>query len=54
LPSRIYDLPFLSEASKRNILGENARRLFKLTPAFSEKKLAARAADVNAQTTAVE
>ena len=30
LPSRIYDLPFLSEQAKRNILGENARRLFNL------------------------
>lgn len=30
LPSVIYDLPFLSEQAKRNILGENARRLFKL------------------------
>lgn len=30
LPSRIYDLPFLSERAKRKILGENARKLFKL------------------------
>jgi|SRR6185312_1415090 len=30
LPSVIYDLPFLSEADKRNILGGNAVRLFKL------------------------
>ncbi len=30
LPSRIYDLPFLSEQAKRNILGENARRVFNL------------------------
>jgi predicted TIM-barrel fold metal-dependent hydrolase len=30
LPSRIYDLPFLSQHAKRNILGENARRLFHL------------------------
>ena len=30
LPSVIYDLPFLSEKAKRNILGENARRLFNL------------------------
>lgn len=28
LPSVIYDLHFLSEKAKRNILGENARRLF--------------------------
>jgi uncharacterized protein len=30
LPSRIYDLPFLGEAAKRNILGETARQLFGL------------------------
>ena len=30
LPSTIFDLPFLSEKAKRNILGENALRLFKL------------------------
>ncbi|MBI3969278.1 MAG: amidohydrolase [Chloroflexi bacterium] len=30
LPSVIYDLPFLNERAKRNILGENARRLFNL------------------------
>jgi len=30
LPSTIYDLPFLSQQAKRNILGENARKLFKL------------------------
>ena len=30
LPSTIYDLPFLSEKAKRNILGENARKLFNL------------------------
>jgi len=29
-PSVIFDLPFLSEEGKRNILGENARRLLKL------------------------
>jgi predicted TIM-barrel fold metal-dependent hydrolase len=28
MPSTVYDLPFLSEAEKRNILGENARKLF--------------------------
>jgi predicted TIM-barrel fold metal-dependent hydrolase len=44
LPSTIYDLPFLSEQGKRDILGENARRLFNLEPVFSEAKLAARAA----------
>jgi predicted TIM-barrel fold metal-dependent hydrolase len=30
LPSVIYDLPFLDERAKRNILGENALRLFNL------------------------
>ena len=30
LPSTIYDLPFLNEQSKRNILGANAARLFNL------------------------
>ena len=44
LPSTIYDLPFLDETAKRNILGESARRLFNLEPVFSETKLAARAA----------
>jgi len=32
LPSTIYDLPFLSEQSKRNILGANAQKLFGLKP----------------------
>lgn len=44
LPSTIFDLPFLDMAAKRNILGENARRLFKLEPLISESKLARRAA----------
>jgi hypothetical protein len=30
LPSSIFDLPFLSDQQKRNILGENARKLFKI------------------------
>ena len=30
LPSVIYDLPFLDEKAKRNILGENARKVFKI------------------------
>jgi hypothetical protein len=30
LPGVIYDLPFLSEKAKRNILGDNARKLFNL------------------------
>ncbi len=46
LPSTIYDLaPFLSEPSKRNILGGNAKRFFNLEPVLSEtkiKRLAAR------------
>jgi predicted TIM-barrel fold metal-dependent hydrolase len=32
LPSTIYDLPFLSEKAKHNILGGTAARLFKLKP----------------------
>ncbi|MGH9807975.1 MAG: amidohydrolase family protein, partial [Terriglobia bacterium] len=32
LPSTIYDLPFLTEKAKHNILGGNAARLFKLPP----------------------
>jgi hypothetical protein len=32
LPSTIYDLPFLSEKAKHNILGGTAARLFKLQP----------------------
>jgi predicted TIM-barrel fold metal-dependent hydrolase len=30
LPSTIYDLPFLSDQSRKNILGENAARVFNL------------------------
>jgi uncharacterized protein len=47
LPSTIYDLPFLSELAKRNILGGNAKRFFNLEPVLSEakiKRLAARGA----------
>ena len=32
LPSTIYDLPFLSERARHNILGGSAARLFKLAP----------------------
>ena len=39
LPSTIYDLPFLSETAKRNILGANAKRLFNLDPVMSEEKI---------------
>ncbi|HEV8014862.1 MAG TPA: amidohydrolase family protein [Stellaceae bacterium] len=45
LPSTIYDLPFLAEQGKRNILGGNAKRFFNLEPVLSEtkiKRLAAR------------
>jgi predicted TIM-barrel fold metal-dependent hydrolase len=44
LPSTIYDLSFLSEQSKRNILGENARKLFKLDNFVSAEKMARRKA----------
>ena len=30
VPGRIAGLPFLTEQARRNILGENARTLFKL------------------------
>ncbi len=40
LPSTIYDLPFLSQQAKRNILGENARKLFKLDTLLSDDKKA--------------
>jgi len=49
LPSVIYDLPFLSAEGKRNILGENARRLFKLDPLLSEQKLQRKAGRAAAQ-----
>ena len=39
LPSTIYDLPFLSPTAKRQILGGNAQRLFKLEPQLSPRKL---------------
>ncbi|HUI14989.1 MAG TPA: amidohydrolase family protein, partial [Xanthobacteraceae bacterium] len=40
LPSTIYDLPFLSLQAKKNILGENARKLFKLDTILSPEKKA--------------
>ena len=52
LPSTIYDLPFLNLQAKKNILGENARKLFKLDTLISEEKqarLKARAAAVAAE-----
>ncbi len=47
LPSTIYDLPFLTDAGRRNILGGNAQRLFKLDPVVSAAKLERRAAKAN-------
>src|SRR5262249_32685797 len=38
VPSRIWDLPFLSEKAKHNILGGNAARLFKLPPRSAQQK----------------
>ncbi len=49
LPSTIYDLPFLDEIQKRNILGENARKLFKLPSDLSDAKIARQAARAQAQ-----
>jgi hypothetical protein len=34
----IYDLPFLSEKAKHNILGGTAARLFKLPPRNEKQK----------------
>ena len=34
-PSVIWDLPFLDEEAKKNILGGNANRLFNLAPRIS-------------------
>jgi predicted TIM-barrel fold metal-dependent hydrolase len=52
MPSTVYDLPFLSLQAKKNILGESARKLFKLDYLISAEKkarLAARAAAVAAE-----
>jgi predicted TIM-barrel fold metal-dependent hydrolase len=38
LPSTIWDLPFLSEKAKHNILGGTAARLFKLPPRNAKQK----------------
>ncbi|HUB96585.1 MAG TPA: amidohydrolase family protein [Stellaceae bacterium] len=54
LPSTIYDLPFLSEQAKRNILGGNALRLFNLEPTLSETKKQRLAAREAAQRTAAQ
>jgi predicted TIM-barrel fold metal-dependent hydrolase len=39
-PSTIYDLPFLNEKQKRNILGGNAARLFRLKDKYQAKAAA--------------
>ena len=39
LPSTIYDLPFLDDGAKRAILGDNAKRLFKLEDQWAPWKL---------------
>jgi predicted TIM-barrel fold metal-dependent hydrolase len=44
LPSTIYDLDFLSEEAKRNILGGNAQRVFGFDPVWSQWKIDARKA----------
>ncbi len=44
LPNTIYDLPFLTEQGKRNILGANAMKLFNIAPELSAPKLARNAA----------
>jgi len=38
LPATIWDLPFLSEKAKHNILGGTAARLFKLLPRNAKQK----------------
>jgi len=38
LPSTIYDLPFLSEKAKHNILGGTAARIFKLPPRSDKQR----------------
>ena len=49
LPSTIYDLPFLNEQQKRNILGGNARRVFNLKPLLSDAKQTRKAMQSAAQ-----
>jgi predicted TIM-barrel fold metal-dependent hydrolase len=44
LPSTIYDLPFIDVQAKKNILGGNAQKLFKLEPVLSPVKQARLAA----------
>lgn len=40
-PSSIWDIPCLDEEAKRNILGGNANRIFKLAPEGGVSKAAA-------------
>src|SRR4051794_41931397 len=54
LPSTIYDLPFLGQQAKRNILGENARKLFKLDYLVGDEKKARLKARNSAHQTAAE
>jgi hypothetical protein len=49
LPSTIYDLPFLNEQQKRNILGENALKLFNIKPQLADAKLQRKALRTAAQ-----
>jgi predicted TIM-barrel fold metal-dependent hydrolase len=44
LPATIFDLPFIDQQTKRNILGANAQRLFNLEPVLSPMKQARKAA----------
>ena len=43
-PSKIWDMPFLSESQRRDILGENARRVLGLPPGSGPDRDAARRA----------
>ncbi|HLH67438.1 MAG TPA: amidohydrolase family protein [Solirubrobacteraceae bacterium] len=54
LPSRIYDLPFLSEPAKRNILGETAARLFGLPERRGDPHRAPGRASVDVMTEAAD
>ncbi len=51
LPSTIYDLPFLDDQAKRNILGLNASKLFNIDPVLCEPKRARRAGRINGERT---
>jgi len=47
LPSRIYDIPFLDDESRRNILGLNAARIYGLDPTPNTPASAPRRSDQN-------